>query len=245
MGGDDGISNDAPARALSFDLLRVIFDYCFSASKVRLASTCKDLFAIFQDDLHDVKKARTSIIFEMQTRARVMAADRGCYNGFGGHRSMDVWKVVMRRMGINPKFCTTEHECITRITQVLNKKGLEDLEDMMTKFQTFNMLFHQILVESAKLASGTPFESAISALLASHNQSGTQRTDRVMIFVDLCINTPPSFQRNLLENSTIQGLLKESMDVTNNPTILLQYMRFPNEALRYWSDVALKNIANS
>lgn len=238
--GVDGIDDATqPARVLPFDLLRIIFDYCFSSSKVRLASACKDLFDKFKDDLKVVNNDRVAMIFDLQTRARVMAYDRGCYNHFGGQTSRDVWKVVMRRMGVNPKFCTTEHECITRITQVLNKKTPDDLNEMLRKFRTFNMIFHQILQEAATL------HDTFNALYTSHEPTGTQRTDRVIMFADLCMDAPASSLQVLLENQTIHSLLKECMEVTNNPMILMQFMRFPDEDLRYWCDVALKNIANS
>ncbi len=239
-GGTEESSNN-----LSLDVLHIIFNYCSSVTKFRFAHACKSILEFFKDDVERVKDARHSLVYEIQTRARVMAADYGCYNNYGGQTSKQVWKAVMRKMGINPKFCTTEHECSLRITNVLNKRNTDELKGMLKSFRTFNMIFKEILIETGSITKDTSYAKSFDALLASHQPTGTQRTDLVMAFVDLCINSPPEVLHRIMEHPTICILLKELMDVTNNPSTLLQFMRFPNEDLRYWCDVALKNVANS
>lgn len=221
------------------DLLRLIFESCCSITKVRFACVCKDVFVIFRHELHAVNKSRDALIFLLQSRARIMAYDRGCHANLGGQSSKQVWKAVMRTMGINPRFCTTEHECTTRITSNLQKKTPDELEEMIVKFRTFNMIFHEILQEAAAIAKNETL-ARLSALHSMHAASGSQRIDMVMAFVDICINSP---QPTL--NESIRDLIKASMDVTNNPMIYLQYMRLPDDDIRYWSDVALKNVANA
>lgn len=225
---------------LGGDLLHVIFESCCSITKVRFASVCKDVYTTFRDELHAVNKSRNALIFLVQTRARIMAYDRGCHTNLGGQSSKQVWKAVMRTMGINPRFCTTEHECIARITSILQKKTPDELEEMIIKFRTFNMIFHEILLEAAAITQ----DESLSRLAASHapHASGSQRTDMVMAFVDICINSP---QQMIIGTESIRTLIKASMDVTNNPMIYLQYMRLPDEDIRYWSDVALKDVANA
>ena len=223
------------------DLLHVIFESCCSITKVRFACVCKDVYVIFKDELHAVNKSRNALIFLLQTRARIMAYDRGCHTNLGGRSSKQVWKAVMRTMGINPRFCTTEHECMTRITSILQKKTPDELEEMIIKFRTFNMIFHEILVEASAITQDET-RSTLSRLVTSHAPHGSQRTDMVMAFVDICINSP---QQMIISTESIRTLIKASMDVTNNPMIFLQYMRLPDEDIRYWSDVALKDVANA
>jgi hypothetical protein len=240
-GGTEDTSN-----GLSFDVLHVIFNYCSSVAKFRLACACRSIFEFFKDDIQKITDARSLLIFEIQTRARIMASDYGCHNNYGGQTSKQVWKAVMRKMGINPKFCTTEVECSVRITNILNKRSTDELEGMLKIFRTFNMVFHDVLVQAVQITRNTSHEKLFCGLLASNDvPMGTQRPDRVMAFVDLCISAPPAVLQLLLESPTICTLLKQSMDLTNNPNILLQYMRFPNDDLRYWCDVALKNVANA
>jgi hypothetical protein len=243
MGGKEETENTS--NGLSFDVLHIIFNYCSSVSKFRLAVACKSIFEFFKNDIEKVKDARSLLILEMQTRARIMAADYGCYNNYGGQSSKQVWKAVMRKMGINPKFCVTENECSLRMINMLKKRSTDELERMLHAFRTFNVVFHDILVETERITQNTTFGKSFYALLASNVPTGPQRIDRVMMFVDMCINSSPDVLQQILDNSMIINLLKESMDVTNNPTLLLQYMRFPNDDLRYWCDVALKNVANA
>jgi hypothetical protein len=236
---------DNPASGLSLDVLNVRFNYCSSVTKFRLAIACKSIFEFFHKDLDGIRDARSVLLFELQTRARIMAADYGCYNNYEGQTIKQVWKAVMRKMEINPKFCITEHECLARITNVLNKRDADELEGMLKVFRTFNMVFHDVLVESVHITKSTVYARSFSALLASHVPSGTQRTDRVMAFVDLCINSTPVVLEQILGSAKLCNLIKHSIDLTHNPSILLQYMRLPNEDLRYWCDVALKDVANS
>jgi len=221
-------------------MLHMIFVSCCSITKVRFAFVCKDVYTTFRDDLHAVNKYRNELIFILQTRARIMACDKGCHANLGGQSSKQVWKAVMRTMGINPRFCTTEHECMTRITSNLQKKTPDELEEMIIKFRTFNMIFHEVISEAAAITK----DESLSELMKSHAASGSQRTNMVMAFVDICINSPQPTLQMIICTESIRNLIKASMDVTNNPMIFLQYMRLPDEDIRYWSDVALKDVAN-